>query len=125
MKMKPIIAIFFLALWLLCPTGVRPLFASDLDDGISKYTDDGIAKNDELGTADININFIKMDAKSRAKVRARKGEDAADNGGNIDAGGGMQGVGALNSVILGAGGTIKGDVIIIDESKGDKIQIVE
>lgn len=123
--MQPILAILLLSLVVLCPTAARPLFAGDLDDGISKYTDDSIAKNDELGTADININFIKMDAKSRAKVRARKGEDAAEDGGNIDAGGGMQGVGALNSVILGAGGTIKGDVIIIDESKGDKIQIVE
>lgn len=123
--MKPILAVFLLTLVMLCPTATRHLFAGDLDDGISKYSDDGIAKNDELGTADININFIKMDAKSRAKVRARKGEDAAEEGGNIDASGGMQGVGALNSVILGAGGTIKGDVIIIDESKGDKIQIVE
>jgi hypothetical protein len=95
--------------------------AGDLDDGISKYTDDSIGKDDELGDPEKNINFIKMDAKSKAKVRAKKGEGADDQ----ESVSNVPGIGAMNSVILGAGGTIKGDIIIIDESKGDKTQVVE
>lgn len=94
---------------------------SDLDDGISKYTDDSISKDDTLGNPEKNINFIKMDAKSKAKVRARKGDGFEDS----ESVSSYPGLGAMNSVILGAGGTIKGDIIIIDESKGDKTQVVE
>lgn len=99
--------------------------ASDLNDGISKYTDDSIEKLDELGSPDKNINFIKMDAKSKANVRARKGLNTANDTDSIAGSSSGSGVGALNSVIVGAGGTIKGDIIIIDESKGDKYQIVD
>ena len=90
--------------------------ADDLDDGISKFTDDGIDKYDELGKADKNINYIVQNAKSRAAVRAKAGT-AGETGDQSSAN--------MNSVIMGAGGTVRGDIIIIDQSKGDKTQVVE
>lgn len=94
---------------------VVPATASDLDDGISKFTDDGISKWDELGKKDRNVNYIKLNARSQADVRS--------NGSGVVQG--SSGGGNMNSVVLGAGGTIRGDVIIIDDSRGDKTQVVE
>ena len=92
-------------------------FGDDLDDGISKYTDDGINKWDELGKSDKNIDFLKLNAKSKAMVRARSGVKNGDN---------SSGTGTnMNSVVMGAGSNVYGDIIIIDESKGDKFQISE
>lgn len=88
----------------------------DLDDGISEYTDDSVSKYDELGQADKNITFMKMNAKSRAEVKKKsgvEGQSGSTSGTN------------MNSVVMGAGSNVKGDIIIIDESKGDKFQIVE
>ena len=42
--------------------------AGDLDDGISTYKDESIDDDGELGDADININFIVLDAISSAKM---------------------------------------------------------
>lgn len=95
--------------------------AGDLDDdGISKYTDDSITKYSELGKPEPNVSFIILNAKSKAKVLSKKGEEAAK-------GGGIQqpGKANLNSVVLGAGGTVRGDIIIIDEGRGDKTVIAE
>ena len=44
---------FFIAM-----SGLDIAQGSDLDDGISKFTDDGIEKDDEMGKADLNIKFI-------------------------------------------------------------------
>jgi hypothetical protein len=99
-------------------SGWTVALGSDLDDGISKYTDDGISKYDDLGKADRNINFTVLDAKSRAQVRANAGE--AEGGGTSD-----KKSANMNSVIMGPGGTVRGDIIIIDQSKGDKTQVVE
>jgi hypothetical protein len=46
--------------------------ASDLDDGITKYTDDSIAADDELGKPGKNIKFIIEKSKSQAKVSENK-----------------------------------------------------
>ena len=92
-------------------------YCGDLDDGISKFTDDKISKWDDLGKKDINVNFIKLNARSQADVRSKRGK-------NVDTGAGSGGAN-MNSVVLGAGGVIRGDVIIIDDSRGDKTQIVE
>lgn len=89
--------------------------AGDFDDGISNYTEDNVSKWDELGEKDRNVNFIKLKAKSQAAVRA-------NSGGVVT---GTTGDGNMNSVVLGAGGTVHGDIIIIDESRGDKTQVVE
>ena len=90
-------------------------FAGDLDDGISKYTDDGIGKWDELGKADLNIKFIVLNAKSKATL----GNDAegTTGGGSGDAN--------MNSVVMGPGSRVKGDIIIIDQSRGSKTNVAQ
>lgn len=93
--------------------------SGDLDDGISKYTDDGVTKYDDLGDPEKNIKFIKLNAKSRADVKSRA--SGSDSGGSMDTSKGAN----MNSVVLGAGGIIKGDVYIIDESRGAKTQVVD
>jgi hypothetical protein len=97
-------------------------FASDIDtDGISKYTDDGISKHSELGDPEPNVSFIILNAKTKAKVLSRKGEQAAKQGGGSQ----QPGSANLNSVVLGAGGTVLGDIIIIDEGQGDNTVIAD
>ena len=93
--------------------------ASDLDDGISKPMDDTIEHDDELGQKDHNVTFIKQRAKSEADVAAHGA--GGDQGMQQGAGGGN---GNLNSVVLGPGGNVRGDIIIIDESRGDKTQVI-
>jgi hypothetical protein len=99
--------------------GVGVAICGDLDDGIS--IDDSINSYDNLGNPDQNINFIKLNAKSSAKQREKSVEKGVKN----DNGSGGSGGGAMNSVVMGAGSNVKGDIIIIDESKGDKTQVVE
>ena len=109
----PVVILFLMA--------APELHAADLDDdGISNYTDDSIKKYSELGKPEPNVSFIIVNAKSKAKVLSKKGEEAAK-------GGGIQqpGQANLNSVVLGAGGTVRGDIIIIDEGRGDKTAIAE
>jgi len=94
--------------------------ASDLDDGISRYSDESIEKDDELGQRDRNISFIKEHAKSDALVGAAAG---MKNG--MSGAGAAPGNGNMDSVVLGPGGSVRGDIIIIDESKGPKTQVVQ
>lgn len=91
--------------------GSSNVFAGDLDDGISKFSDDGIASYDEMGKSDKNIKFIIMNSKSRAKVAEKAG-----GAGNTKTGT-TTGDNNRNSVVMGAGSKILGDVIIVDESK--------
>lgn len=93
--------------------------AGDLDDGMP--IDDNINSYDSMGKTDQNINFIKLKARSQAKQRQRLVEKGVISG---DSGSGKGG-GAMNSVVMGAGSNVRGDIIIIDESKGDKTQVVE
>jgi len=88
--------------------------ADDLDDGISKFTDDGVSKYDELGKSDQNIKFIVMNAKSKAAM-LKGNKDKQGQQGSGDAN--------MNSVVLGAGSKVKGDIIIIDQSKGPKTNV--
>jgi hypothetical protein len=117
--MKKKIILFFTMMIFCFLVLVNPGFSGDLDDGMSKYTDDGITKYDDLGDPEKNIKFIKLNAKSRAEVKSRA--SGGDSGGSTDASAGAN----MNSVVLGAGGIIKGDVYIIDESRGDKTQVVD
>lgn len=87
--------------------------SADLDDGISKFDDDGIGKYDEMGKPDQNIKFIVMNAKSKASVKK----------GDKDQVGGKSGDANMNSVVLGAGSKVKGDIYIIDQSKGPRTNI--
>jgi len=86
---------------------------SDLDDGISKFTDDGIEKDDEMGKPDQNIKFIVMNAKSKAMTKKGDKDKVGQNSGDAN----------MNSVVLGAGSKVKGDIYIIDQSKGPRTNI--
>ncbi|MDD3325018.1 MAG: hypothetical protein PHN38_07885 [Sulfurospirillaceae bacterium] len=81
--------------------------AGDLDDGIGKFDADPISADDQVFQGQKNISYIKMKSKSSAGVSGKSG--GTSSGGN-----------SMNSVILGAGTNVKGDIIIIDQSKGDK-----
>ncbi len=63
--METIISFTLVAVVLI--SGNTNVFAGDLDDGISKFSDDSISSYDELGKADQNIKFVIMNSKSRAK----------------------------------------------------------
>lgn len=111
---------FFLRILMLgCCFSASMVLAGDLDDGISRYTDDSISKYDNLGRIDRNIKYIKMRAIGRAKMKEQGAEDSLTQGTT------GSGQANMNSVVLGPGGVIKGDVIIIDESRGPKTQIVD
>ena len=111
-KMKTRITLsLLLSLSLILLSGAA--FGSDLDDGISKFDDEGIAKDDEIGKGDQNIKFIVMNAKSKAATKK----------GDKDKIGGKSGDANMNSVVLGAGSKVKGDIYIIDQSKGSKTNI--
>ncbi|WP_457576839.1 hypothetical protein [Desulfomarina sp.] len=92
------------------------VLAGDLDDGISKFTDDGMSKYDDLGKADKNIKFIVINAKSKANMmKGKKGKN----------GKGKKGDANMNSVVLGAGSRVKGDIYIIDQSRGPKTNVAD
>lgn len=57
--------------------------AGDLDDGISKYTDESIAGDDNLGGKDTNISFIVTDAIAKSKMweHTAQKEDAVNDAG--------------------------------------------
>lgn len=95
------------------------VFSDDLDDGISNYTDDSIKKWDQLGKKDRNVTFIKMNAKSKAMVMKKSGE------GLVGSNASGSGAANMNSVVMGAGSTVKGDIIIIDDSKGAKTLVAD
>jgi len=85
------------------------LRADDFDDGISKSTDDAISADDELGKASKNIKFIIEKSKSQAKV-AEKGSGSGKSKTKT-------GDSNENSVVMGAGSNVHGDIIIIDQGK--------
>ncbi|NTV13503.1 MAG: hypothetical protein HGA96_06175 [Desulfobulbaceae bacterium] len=102
--------VLLITLMLLC-LGSRTLLADDLDDGISKSTDDGIAADDELGKASKNIKFIIESAKSQAKVAEKSSGKSNSRTGKTT------GDSNQNSVVMGAGSNVHGDIYIIDEGK--------
>lgn len=69
---------------------------SDLDDGISKYTDESITKDDDLGKADKNLKFIVLDAIMKAREQGTT--DGQDQN--------------TNSIVIGAGANLAGTTII-------------
>lgn len=87
----------------LCLTGVVAV-AGDLDDGISTYQDESIDEDSRLGDADVNINFIVLDAISSAKM------NQDDDNVNINDGSGDSN---QNSVVCEVGAEC-GSIINID-----------
>jgi hypothetical protein len=96
-------------------TGAATVLATDLNDGISSYTDNPIAAADQLGSPDVNVDFIVLRAKSR--VYSTNLQD-----GSVTPA--MAPEANINSVVLEPGSSIRGDIIIIDQSTGDKSQVV-
>jgi hypothetical protein len=76
------------------------VYADDLDDGISKYSDESISGDADMGQADTNINFIVLDALAEAKKRQKSGNENANfNDGSGDSN--------QNSVVVGPGSDVK------------------
>ncbi|CAK8722143.1 hypothetical protein KKHLCK_11400 [Candidatus Electrothrix laxa] len=116
-----------------------PCFALDMDDGIE--IDDSIEDYHELGEIQNNISFIVMNAITRAYTTMNIDEDdglsddssvyvindsTADSSNELDEIESLQNdssVSAVNSIIIGAGSNINGDIIIIDNSKGEHAAI--
>ena len=98
-----------LLMFLLMIVGIGPKAAkaSDLDDGISKYTDDSVAADDELGKPGKNIKYIIEKSKSQAKVSEKKSGKGSTKTGKTT------GDTNENSVVMGAGSNVHGDIIII------------
>ncbi|MFQ5561185.1 MAG: hypothetical protein ACE5FU_11460 [Nitrospinota bacterium] len=78
--------------------------ASDLSDGISRFTEENISADDSLGQADTNINFIVVKAMADAK-RKQKKQDELEKGksGKTAGKGDKNGDLNENSVIVGPG----------------------
>ncbi|WP_028317490.1 hypothetical protein [Desulfobulbus elongatus] len=83
--------------------------ADDFDDGIE--ADESSLQYGDLGSS--NKNFSYLAQRARSKARSGSGDVVLSDGGS------------LNSVILDAGAQINGDIIIIDDSKGDKTVIAK
>ena len=100
--------------------------ANDLDDGISRYNDDPIGKADQLGSSDINFNFIEMQAKAEVGAALYTSESIGSASGLVSSS--LSGLGdyngSINSVTLYPGSAVYGDIIIVDTSTGDKTQYV-
>lgn len=94
--------------------------ASDLDDGISTYTGDSIAAWDRLGKPDPNIGFILLRAKSLATA-IQPGIISTPSSSAVIGDAAMSNI---NSVVLGAGSRVSGDVILVDQSSGAKTQLI-
>ncbi len=105
--MKRVMILLLMSLLMMTVIGQRSALAGDLDDGISKYTDDSIAADDELGKPSKNIKYIIEKAKSQAKVSEKSsGKGNTKTGKN-------SGDSNENSVVMGAGSNVHGDIIII------------
>jgi len=85
----------------------------DLDDGITKFTDDGIGAYSDMGKPERNIKFIIRDAKAKAAV-AKKNQSLGKDNGDSNTFGSSDGDSNVNSVVMGPGGSAK-NITIINE----------
>jgi uncharacterized protein YdaL len=102
--MRTITAILMSLLFLAAFSPVVSSRADDQDDGIA--IDDGVQSYDQISKSSQNFSYLAQRARSKA----------ASGGGHVL----TSDNGILNSVILESGAEINGDIIIIDDSKGDK-----
>ncbi|WP_310599693.1 hypothetical protein [Desulfobulbus sp.] len=86
-----------------------PVRADDFNDGIE--ADESSLQYGELGSPSRNFSYLSQ--RARSKARSGANDVVLSDGGS------------LNSVILDAGAQINGDIIIIDDSKGDKTVIAK
>lgn len=107
MRRSPAIRVVFFLLAGLC--AVSTCRADDLNDGIE--ADDSVQAYSDINTPSRNFSYLTQRARSKA----------ASGSGDV-----LQSKnGALNSVIMEAGAKINGDIIIIDQSKGNKTILSE
>lgn len=102
--MRRTIALLLLSLALTGLVGVELSSAQDQDDGIA--IDDNTQGYDDISSSSKNFSYLTQRARSKA----------ASGSGDVV----LSDAGALNSVILESGAQINGDVVIIDDSSGDK-----
>lgn len=102
--MRRTIALLLLSLALTGLVGVEFSSAQDQDDGIA--IDDNTQGYDDISSSSKNFSYLTQRARSKA----------ASGSGDVV----LSDAGALNSVILESGAQINGDVVIIDDSSGDK-----
>ncbi len=99
---------------LLSAAACRMARADDLDDGIP--IDDSIEKYDQIGDhVDTNFSYLSLRARSEAAVRSSDAGTIVRESDNS----------LLNSVVLKPGATVQGDIIIIDQSRGDKTIVTQ
>lgn len=92
--------IFFCCFFIIPVAFAGYCLGDDFDDGISTATDDAVSVDEELGKKDNNINFIVLDAMAAAKMKARKGDQAASG---KSGSGDITGNKNENSVVVGPG----------------------
>ncbi len=108
MSSKAIVIIIVAAL--IVVTADKICLGDDFDDGIP--IDEKVS--DTMKGPDRNIKFIIKNAKRKANRNSSKDEIGSNSNS-----------GAVNSVIMGPGSDVSGDIIIIDDSKGDTTVVVD
>ncbi|HHB75798.1 MAG TPA: hypothetical protein ENK84_04570 [Desulfobulbus sp.] len=106
MKLAVVLGLLVLITLISVPTFSR---GDDLDDGIP--IDDSLMEYDQIGdSVEPNYSYIALRAQSDAAGRSDEQVDGliSDQGSLV------------NSVILEAGSSVQGDIVIIDQSRGDK-----
>jgi hypothetical protein len=87
------------------------LWANDLDDGISTYTDESIGADDSLGKKGTNINYIVVNAIGKAKMK--HGDDPKNKA--------KEGKKTVTNVYDGKSDNNENSVVVESGSKVDKI----
>jgi hypothetical protein len=107
--MRTITVSLMFLLFLICVVSVVPCRANDQEDGIE--IDSSVESYDQISKSNRNFSYLTQRARSKAALGDSGVVTSKD--------------GLLNSVVLESGAKINGDIIIIDDSKGDKTIISE
>ena len=71
--------IIILSVLIIPALGIGSLvLGGDLDDGISKFTDESIGADDKMGKTETNVNFIVLESMSEAQKRQKAGDKNAN-----------------------------------------------
>ena len=97
------------------------LFASDLSDGISEYTEEPITTEEKLGDKDTNINFIIVDAIAKAKMAEKEAMEKKKNKAIEENENGKKNNATISNIKDGNQDNNQNSVVIESGSKVDKI----
>jgi hypothetical protein len=78
MKYKTFITVVMAVAAVTFLSGGNFALGSDLDDGISKFSDESIGGDAKMGKAETNINFIVLESMAEAKQRQKTGDQNAN-----------------------------------------------